>query len=211
LTAASAWPIDPAVLPGFLLAMALIELTPGPNMGYLAVVAAGRGRMAGALTVLGVTLGLSAYLALALFGLTNWILASPLAMTVLRWGGVLYLLVLAADALRPTPVWRVGAATGGGDGRFVLRGMVANLLNPKALVFYAVLLPGFVRPGFAAPGTQILALGLAHIAISIAVHLSIVMGVASAAAAWPASRRRWLRWLSAGGLAAVALWLALPL
>ncbi|CAN5369354.1 LysE family translocator [soil metagenome] len=209
LTAASAWPIDPAVLPGFLIAMALIELTPGPNMGYLAVVAAARGRMAGVLTVLGVTLGLSAYLALALFGLTHWILASPPAMTVLRWGGVVYLLVLAADALRTTPVWRAGTAAGGGDGRLVLRGMVANLLNPKALVFYAVLLPGFVRPGFATPEIQILALGLAHIAISIAVHLSIVMGVASAAAAWPSNRRRRLRWFSASGLAAVALWLAL--
>lgn len=215
LTAANAWPIDPAVLPGFLLAMALIELTPGPNMGYLAVVAAGRGRMAGVLSVLGVTLGLSAYLALALFGLTHWILASPLAMTVLRWGGVLYLLVLAADALRP--VGTIGAdrdkigptEEAGGDGRLILRGLVANLLNPKALLFYAVLLPGFVRPGFAAPSIQILVLGLAHIAISIAVHLSIVLGVAGAAAAWPSGRRRLLRRLSAGGLAAVAVWLAL--
>jgi len=209
LSPAHLWPIDPAVLPGFVLAMTLIELTPGPNMGYLAAVAAGRGRLAGVLTVLGVTLGLSAYLGLALFGLTHWILAAPMAMTLLRWGGVVYLLVLAADALRPVRVPPVGANRGGGGGRLVLRGLLANLLNPKALVFYAVLLPGFVRPGFGAPGAQVLILGLAHITISIAVHLSIVLGVAGAAHTWPSSRRLLLRWVSAGGLLAVALWLAL--
>ncbi len=160
--------------------------------------------------MLGVTLGLSAYLALALFGLTHWILTSPLAMTVLRWGGVLYLLMLAADALRPAGQvgadrdQNVAAEEAGGYGRLVLRGLVANLLNPKALLFYAVLLPGFVRPGFATPGRQMLILGLAHIAISIVVHLSIVLGVAGAAAAWPSGRRRLVRWLPAGGL-----WLAL--
>jgi hypothetical protein len=39
LNTATAWAVDPVVLPGFLLTMALIELTPGPNMAYLAVIA----------------------------------------------------------------------------------------------------------------------------------------------------------------------------
>lgn len=202
----AAWQVDPAVLPAFLLAMALVELTPGPNMGYLAVVAASRGRVAGALTVVGVTLGLSVYLVLAVFGLTRGLLASPVVLHLLRWGGVLYLLVLAAEALRPAPA---PAATDAEAPRLVLLGLVANLLNPKALLFYLVLLPGFVRPGFASPGMQLLILGLAHIAISIVVHLSIVFGAARLGREWPADRQRLLRSLSAAGLAAVALWLAL--
>lgn len=194
------------MLPEFFLAMALIELTPGPNMGYLAVVAASRGRLAGVLSVLGVTVGLSVYLLLAVFGLTSGVLESAPAMSLLRWGGILYLLVLAADALRakaapPPRAFRSG-------GRLVLRGLIANLLNPKALLFYAVLLPGFVRPDLAPTWAQLLILGLIHIAISIAVHLSIVFGMARGVAAWPASRRRALRWLSALGLVAVAVWLA---
>lgn len=201
----SAWPVDPTVLPEFLLAMALIELTPGPNMGYLAVVAASRGRLAGALTVLGVTAGLSVYLVLAVFGLAQGLLGSPLAMSVLRWSGVLYLLWLAADALRVSTTTVRPVDSGG---RLVLRGLVANLLNPKALLFYAVMLPAFVRPTPAPVWVQLLILGLAHIAISVVVHLSIVFGMARSVAAWPAARRRLLRWLSALGLAAVAVWLA---
>lgn len=201
-----AWPVDPAILPGFLLAMALIELTPGPNMGYLAVIAAGRGRLAGVLTIGGITAGLSAYLILAVFGLTQGLTGSHVAMTVLRWGGVVYLLVLAGDALRPAA--RPGKTTGGA-GRLMARGLIANLLNPKALLFYGVLLPGFVRPGFAAPWIQLLTLGAAHIAISVLVHLAIVFGAAGVTATWSGDRRRLLRIGSAAGLAAVALWLAL--
>ena len=203
---ATAWPIDPAVLPGFLLAMALIELTPGPNMGYLAVIAAGRGRLAGVLSVVGVTVGLAVYLVLAVFGLTHGLTQSPVAMTALKWGGVVYLLVLAAEALRPT---RGAIAIDGSAGRLMARGLVANLLNPKALLFYGVLLPGFVRPGHAAVWAQLLILGSAHIVISIMVHLGIVLGAAGATAAWSWDRRRMVRYISAAGLAAVALWLSL--
>ena len=199
------WPVDPAVLPGFLLAMALVELTPGPNMGYLAVIAAGRGRFAAAMSVVGVTLGLSIYLGLAVYGVTQGVMAAPTALTVLHWGGVLYLLFLAVEALG-TPA--VPVSTTASTGGLMLRGLIANLLNPKALLFYAVLLPGFVRTGFGPAWVQMLTLGLGHIAISIIVHLGIVFGVAQAVSAWPASRRRALRWLSAGGLVAVALWLA---
>lgn len=186
--------------------MALIELTPGPNMGYLAVIAAGRGRLAGALSVVGVTADLAVYLVLAVFGLIHGLMDSPVAMTALKWGGVLYLLALAAEAMRPM----TGSITiDGGAGRLMARGLIANLLNPKALLFYGVLLPGFIRAGHVAAWIQLLILGSAHIAISVLVHLGIVLGAAGATGTWTGSRRRMLRFLSAAGLASVALWLAL--
>ena len=202
----SGWWIDPGIIPGFLLAMALIELTPGPNMGYLTVVAASRGRLAGGITVAGITAGLAAYLALAVFVLSRGAEVSPIVLKALRWAGVLYLLVLAAEASRPS---RPRAAASGSGGALIARGFLANILNPKALLFYAVLLPGFVRRGFADPPAQMLILGLTHICISVMVHLGIVFGVAQAAGRWPKSRRRWLRWLSAAGLVGVAFWLGL--
>ena len=45
MIAHSAWPVDPAVVGPILIAVALIELTPGPNMGWLALVALARGRL----------------------------------------------------------------------------------------------------------------------------------------------------------------------
>lgn len=48
-----------ADLAGFALASVLIELTPGPNMTYLAVLSARQGRVSGYVAVLGVALGLA--------------------------------------------------------------------------------------------------------------------------------------------------------
>lgn len=70
-------PVDPSVLPAFLAAMVLVELTPGPNMAYLAALSAERGRLAGWAAVLGVQLGLAAYLAASVLGLTELLLAWP--------------------------------------------------------------------------------------------------------------------------------------
>ena len=48
-------PLDLAVLAPFLMAMVLVELTPGPNMGWLALVTLSRGRTAGMAAVAGHT------------------------------------------------------------------------------------------------------------------------------------------------------------
>lgn len=201
------WPVDPSVLPAFLLAMVLIELTPGPNMGYLALVSTARGRMAGLLTVVGVTVGLGLYLAVSIYGLTRTPLGSPTVLSVLKWAGVGYMLWLAIEGVLPQratgPTVPIIPFAGG---RLVLRGIIANVLNPKAALFYVVILPGFIHPGFAPARTQMMILGGTHILISMAVHLTIVVGAAGAAARLPAPARRLLRWSLATGLAATALW-----
>ena len=40
-------PVDPSVLLPFLAAVILMEITPGPNMGWLALVSLSQGRTAG--------------------------------------------------------------------------------------------------------------------------------------------------------------------
>ncbi len=205
----SYWPVDPLILPAFLLAMVLIELTPGPNMGYLALVSTARGRKAGALTVVGITIGLSLYLAVSIYGLTGTPLASPTVLWGLKWAGVGYMLWLALEAVLPRrttgPAVPIVPFAGG---RQVLRGIIANILNPKAALFYVVLLPGFIRSGFASTRTQMTILGGTHILISIVVHLSIVFGADGAAARLSARGRNIMRWGLAFGLAAAAVWVA---
>ena len=205
----SFWPVDPLVLPAFLLAMVLIELTPGPNMGYLALVSTARGRMAGLLTVVGITVGLSFYLAVSIYGLTGTPLASPTVLWSLKWAGVGYMFWLAIEGVLPqraagpaVPIIPYAA------GRQVLRGIIANILNPKAALFYVVILPGFIHSGFASTWIQMMILGGAHILISVAVHLSIVFGADGAAARLSTRSRRLLRWGLALGLAASAVWVA---
>ena len=206
----TAWPVDPAVILPFLLAVALIELTPGPNMGWLALVSLGRGRLAGFAAVAGVTVGLAVWMLAAAFGLTEVLLMWPPLYQIIRWAGVVFLLWLAWEA------WRGESDPAAADGPdhstlrgLFLRGMTGNLLNPKAAVFYVALLPSFMRPDHGSPLTQALTLGGLHLVVAVAIHSVIVLGSASAGGLvlkrmqGPAARA-----LMAGGIALVAVWMA---
>ena len=70
--------ILPSTLASFLLTSFLIEMTPGPNMTYLAVVSASDGRRAGFATVSGVAIGLAIVGAIAAIGVAELIQASTL-------------------------------------------------------------------------------------------------------------------------------------
>lgn len=197
--------VDPAVLPAFALAMVLVELTPGPNLAYLALLSGARGRGAGLRAVAGVTVGLSIWLLVALFGLTRTPLHSPVGLEILRWAGAAYLLWLAWDAVRPAAA--SGAPANPGRDRPFVRGLAANLLNPKAAVFYLALLPGFTRPWAGPIWLQALILGALHITISIVIHGAVVFGAAEAAARLPPRWALAFRGALALGLLATIAWL----
>lgn len=194
----------------FLLASLLIELTPGPNMAYLALVSATEGRRLGLAATAGVALGLLVIGAAAALGLAALVAASPVAFQAMRWAGVLYLLWLAWEAwagggeLSPG---RVDPAQG--SARYFRRGFITNLLNPKAGLFYLAVLPGFVDPARAVlPQTAVLT--LLYVGVATAIHLAIV-GLAGIARRWfdnPAGRQRGRR-IFAVLLTGVAIWFVL--
>jgi len=193
----------PGAVGSFALAALLIELTPGPNMTYLALVAASEGRRAGFATVSGVALGLAVVGLVAAFGVAELVQSSALLYEALRWAGVAFLLYLAWEA------WTVAAepdAEPGGDRRFFLRGLTTNLLNPKAAVFYIAVLPGFLDPG-RPPLPQTLSLTLVYVAVATLVHAAIVVlaGALTPLLTDPV-RERVVRRVLALLLAAVALW-----
>ena len=167
----------------------VIELTPGPNMAYLAVLSASRGRKAGLAATLGVALGLLLVGIAAAHGLTAIIANSRWLYEALRWGGVLYLLWLAWDG------WRGEGETSSGnadlaatDSNFFMRGLITNVLNPKAGIFYIAILPTFVdeaRPLVA----QTVTLSAIYVAVATAVHSGIVL-LSDAARPWLEGGRR---------------------
>src|SRR3546814_10281298 len=87
------------------LAFALVSLgmvlTPGPNMLYLISRSICQGRVAGLISLGGVALGFVFYMLCAAFGITALLLAVPYAHQALCWGGALYLVWMAWQALRP--------------------------------------------------------------------------------------------------------------
>ena len=72
---------EPQSLWAFALASFILELTPGPNMGYLAALALAEGRRAGLLAVAGVATGLAAQ---TLLGAAAMVLETGLHPGVLK-------------------------------------------------------------------------------------------------------------------------------
>jgi threonine/homoserine/homoserine lactone efflux protein len=193
---------------GFVLAVTLIELTPGPNMTYLAILAASRGRAAGLAAVAGVALGLALVGVLAALGLATVVANSRIVWETLRWAGVLYLLWLAWEGWRGADGHAEEfAADGGGLSGLFLRGLMTNLLNPKAYLFYIAVLPQFV--GTAVTLGRVLAFTATYVAIATLIHTLIV---AAASAAERLLTGEWrivtLRQGLSVLLALVAVWLA---
>ncbi len=199
---------EPSVILPFLVAVALVELTPGPNMGWLALIAAGRGRTAALAAVAGVTLGLAIWMLAAVVGVATLVIQWPWLFQIIRWAGVGWLIWLAWEAWRGADT-TAGEAVEGRRRDLFLKGLAANLLNPKAAVFYSALLPTFIRPGAGSPVAQALTLGGLHLAVATTIHAVIV--VSAAGAGGPLLRRLegpLARGVMGGGILLVALWMA---
>jgi threonine/homoserine/homoserine lactone efflux protein len=189
-----------AGFPEFLLTSFLIELTPGPNMAWLAAMALSKGRKPALIAVAGVASGLVLLGGLAALGLGAVVAASPWLYQTIRTFGFLYLLWLAWQTWQPAPPEE------GGFGSF-RDGLVTNLLNPKAGLFYAAVLPAFVDPAKGAVLNQTLMLVAAYVAVATAVHAAIVLFASSLRKALVEGDRILIvRRGLALGLVAVALW-----
>lgn len=80
------------------------------------------------------------------------------------------------------------------------QGLFTNLLNPKAVLFFAAVLPQFVVPGAAPVWLQVAALGVVDVLLGfVAWGLVVVVGVRLATALRCQSVRRW--WDRATGAA----------
>ncbi|AMS39232.1 LysE family translocator [Aminobacter aminovorans] len=164
---------DLSTLASFALTSVIIELTPGPNMTYLALVSAGEGGRAGFATVAGIALGIAVIGVVAALGVTELIHTSTLLYEGLRWGGVLFLLYLAYEGWRG-PGNETVPEGGDADRRYFTRGLVTNLLNPKAAVFYVAVLPTFIvaeRPVL----PQTLTLTAIYVSVATIIHFLIVV------------------------------------
>lgn len=203
-------------LTGGLLAFALtsfiIELTPGPNMAYLATLSIARGFRAGIAAVLGITLGLAIYGVAAAFGVAALIDRSPVLYETLRWAGVVYLLWLAWEGWASEGETSPAQAKSLDEAPWIAfrRGLITNLLNPKAAIFYVATLPRFVSPGAGDVIQQTLLLSAVYVAIASIVHFGIVLlsGKLASAVETPDARRR-MRRILALTLVVIAGWFAL--
>lgn len=194
----------------FILTVLVIELTPGPNMAWLALLSATNGRRAGLAALSGIACGLSLIGFAAAYGLAELIAASPKVAQILRWAGVLYMLWLAWDAW-PRHLRNVAPAieAAGSDLKHFRRGLFLNLLNPKAGLVFIGVLPEFVDLAKAALPQWVM-LTMIYVVIATAVHLMIVL-LAGFGQQWlqVGARQRLSQQVFAVLLVGIALWFGL--
>ena len=204
--------MDPASLVAFAILALGMVLTPGPNMVYLVSRSICQGRAAGLVSLGGVALGFVIYLLCAVFGITALLIAVPFTYDALRFGGALYLLWLAWQAVRPggRSLFQVQNLPKDSPRKLFLMGFLTNLLNPKIAILYMSLLPHFIVPEHGNVLAQSLMLGAVQIAVSLTVNGLIVLAAGSIAG-FMVGRPLWLvvqRWLMSSVLAGLAVRMA---
>jgi threonine/homoserine/homoserine lactone efflux protein len=172
----------------FVGAALLLNLTPGPDMLFVAGTAASRGRRAGLLAALGVGAGCLFHTLLAAVGLSALLAASDLAFSAVKWTGAAYLLWTGLAMLRgrrgdaQTPSGRPER----GDNPF-WQGALTNALNPKVALFFLAFLPQFIDAGAPGQAVALVVLGTLFNLGGTGVNLVVAL-LASRAAAGLAER-----------------------
>ena len=198
----------------FTLAALILVISPGPNMIYLISRSITQGRGAGIISLAGVICGFLFHIILVSFGLTAVLFAIPFAFNILKTLGVVYLLYLAYQAIKPNgqnifeikndvPVDK--------SGKLFIIGFLTNVLNPKVAVFYLSFFAQFIKPAYGSIMTQSLQLGITQVIVSFTINFTIVLTAAKVASFF-AKNPIWVKvqkWLMASVLTALALKMAL--
>jgi threonine/homoserine/homoserine lactone efflux protein len=151
-----------AQLLSFTLTAILITATPGPDNLMVLGMGMSKGPRQGIAFGLGCALGCLSHTLLAVLGVSALVAASPLAFTALKWLGGGYLVWLGVNALRLAGQGpKLSGLDAGPDSTrsLFLKGMVANTINPKVVLFFLSFLPQFVVPDQGRIGMQLGILG----------------------------------------------------
>lgn len=170
----------------FALTELALSLTPGPAVFLVVSQGMKAGFRSSLRGTLGVMTGELIFFVLSALGLGALLIASQTVFTVVKWLGALYLVYLGlelivgsfkkkatSDIAKPTPAIA-----------FYRQGLVMQLANPKAILFFTAILPQFIDP--ALPTTvQFAVLGLVSMTVE---------GIVLVAYGWLAEKGgRWLR------------------
>ncbi|MEU6783279.1 LysE family translocator [Nonomuraea angiospora] len=170
-------------------------MSPGPDFAVVVRRSAVSGRLHGMAAATGIAVGVFVWVVASTTGIAALLAASAAAFTVVKVVGAAYLLYLGAKALRsalrtggpleldlPDPGRRSASAA-------FAEGLLTNVLNPKAALFFVALVPQFVGPG-AAMGETLL-LSMIALAGTVAWFLVVanVVGTLRRVFARPAVRR----------------------
>jgi len=173
--------IDISALPVFLAAVAALLAVPGPDFFLITSQSVSHGARYGAACAVGIFFAGILQTFLVAVGLGQVMETWPVAATAVRLVGAAYLAYLGIKLLLawlrqhqiPEPETRGPIQSAR---VLLLVGLANNLLNPKALLFFAVFIPQFVDPNTGSSTVQIAVWGgmLSLIALAYNLLLSVL-------------------------------------
>ena len=197
----------------FVLAGLLLNLTPGPDLAYIAARSATGGFRQGVAATLGITTGCVVHTIAAAAGLSVLLATSATAFAAVKWAGAAYLLWLGVRMLwtarRALPDEPGAALPAASELRVFREGVLINVLNPKVALFFLAFLPQFVDASLPSAPLAFLALGTLFNVNSLFVNLPVAWLAAHATRRGRASPR--LARLLRGALGALFVVLAVRL
>lgn len=168
--------MSPSLLTGYVALAAAIVISPGPDTLLILRHSISSGRATGFATVFGVQVGVALHTTAAALGLTLLIAGSPLLFRLIAIAGAAYLGWLGLGAWKsgaldftPDAAPDVTPAQGFRDA------ILTNLLNPKVIVLFLALMPGFVEPQKGGVAFQMAVLGAILIAINASWQSALVL------------------------------------
>jgi leucine efflux protein len=130
---------------GFVTAIILFQLAPGPGTLAILHATARGGRRAGLGAVFGTLAGDLVYMLAALSGLAALLAASPALFSFLQWAGIAYLCRLGWNLLRVAVPGDVPDAQPiMGVGKSFRQAFTVGLTNPKVIMFFMAFFPLFM-------------------------------------------------------------------
>jgi threonine/homoserine/homoserine lactone efflux protein len=206
--------IDPAQLALYIAAAALLAVTPGPGLFYVAARTLAGGRAEGVASSFGTGLGGMVHVAAGSLGVSAIVLASAELFTALKLIGAAYLVWIGYRTIRSA---RQGAGLGEmpaappvGPRRAFREGALVEALNPKTAAFFLAFVPQFLDPAAGHVALQFMLLGVISVALNTLADLVVACaagGIRDGAAARPALIAR-LRAASGAGMVALGVGLA---
>lgn len=130
------------MLIGFIIAVILITIVPGPSILLLLVVSLRQGTLAGLKYTLGVLAADAVLLTISLLGLGAVLQGSAMLFNIVKWAGVAYLIYLGIKQLRAPS--EIKLETNQKVQAPFTQGFTITALNPKAIGFFVAFFPQFI-------------------------------------------------------------------
>ena len=191
----------------FVVAVFLLNVTPGPDTAYIVGRSVAQGRGAGLMSALGISAGCCVHSLACAFGLTALLAASATAFTVIKFVGALYLmylgvrLIFAKSSADDANTAAAGEARAAGAPKSLrqlfLQGFWTNVLNPKVVLFFVSFFPQFVTTGSDHKTFAFLTLGAVFVLMSM-IWNSFVAWIAGSVTQRFSGKPSMKKWLDRG-------------